>query len=117
MHQREHYNVSTIREPNVASDLLTDRRSSENFITVIPDKVPNQADSGEIKKHSVILDGHRTSVSLEDAFWTDLKRFAANCGITINQLVTEIDRNRTGNLSSAIRIYVLQQYRELATIV
>ena len=101
----------------MASDLLTDRRTSENFTTVIPDKVPNQADSGEIKKHSVILDGHRTSVSLEDAFWTDLKRFAANYGITINQLVTEIDRNRSGNLSSAIRIYVLQQYRELATIV
>ena len=56
-------------------------------------------------------------MSLEDAFWNDLKRFAANCGITINQLVTEIDRNRTGNLSSAIRIYVLQQYRDLATIV
>ena len=58
----------------------------------------------------------RTSVSLENAFWTDLKGFAANRRITVNQLITEIDRERTGNLSSAIRIYVLKQYHKPATI-
>jgi len=100
----------------VASDLWTDRRTAENIVTVVPNKTPNQIDPGEIKKRSVILDGHRTSVSLENAFWTDLKRFAANRGITVNQLVTEIDRDRTGNLSSAIRVYVLQQYRDPVTI-
>tara|TARA_B100000405_G_scaffold88617_1_gene61479 strand:- start:300 stop:539 length:240 start_codon:yes stop_codon:yes gene_type:complete len=76
----------------------------------------NQIDLSEIKKHSVILDGHRTSVSVENAFWTDLKRFADNRRITVNQLVTEIDRDRKGNLSSAIRVYVLQQYHKPATI-
>ncbi len=85
-------------------------------MTAAPNPAPQQVDPGEIKKRSVILDGHRTSVSLENAFWTDLKGFAANRGITVNQPVTEIDRDRTGNLSSPIRVYVLQQYREPLTL-
>ncbi len=62
---------------------------------------------GAMKKRSVIIDGHRTSVSLENAFWGALKKMAAKKGITVNQLVTEIDRDRSGNLSSAIRVHVL----------
>ena len=88
----------------------------ENCVTIVSNKMPNQIDPSEIRKRSVILDGHRTSVSLENAFWPDLKGFAANRRITVNQLITEIDRERTGNLSSAIRIYVLKQYHKPATI-
>ena len=62
---------------------------------------------GAMKKRSVVIAGHRTSVSLENAFWVELKKIAASKAQTVNQLVTDIDRNREGNLSSAIRVYVL----------
>ena len=60
-------------------------------------------------KRSVTLDGHRTSVSLEDEFWRALQRVAAARGVSVNRLIAEIDRDRQGgNLSSAIRRHVLQ---------
>lgn len=62
---------------------------------------------GVMKKRSVVIDGHRTSVSLENAFWNALRLLALQKGLTVNQLVTQIDRDRDGNLSSAIRVYVL----------
>ena len=65
-------------------------------------------DPSRIRKRSVTLSGHRTSVSLEEAFWDALVRIAARDGRSINNLVADIDRNRTGNLSSALRIHVLQ---------
>ena len=61
-----------------------------------------------IKKRSVIIAGHKTSVSLEAAFWDALKGIARARGCTINDLVAEIDGGRTGNLSSAIRVFVLK---------
>ncbi|MPY76528.1 MAG: aryl-sulfate sulfotransferase [Alphaproteobacteria bacterium] len=60
-----------------------------------------------MKKRSVVITGHRTSVSLENAFWDALKAIAGRRNFTVNQLVTEIDKQRDGNLSSAIRVYVL----------
>lgn len=66
---------------------------------------------GAMKKRSVVIAGHRTSVSLENAFWGALKVLAAQRALTVNQLVTEIDRQRDGNLSSAIRVYVLLSMR------
>lgn len=65
-----------------------------------------------VKKRSVVVAGHRTSVSLELAFWEALRELAAVRGRTINQLVSEIDSGRTGNLSSAIRVYVLTALRQ-----
>ena len=65
-----------------------------------------------VKKRSVVVAGHRTSVSLEFAFWDTLRELAAARGRTINQLVSEIDTGRTGNLSSAIRVYVLNALRQ-----
>lgn len=65
------------------------------------------AEAAEIKKRSVVIAGHRTSISLENAFWDALRDLAAARDLSVNQLVTEIDRNRRGNLSSAIRTYVL----------
>ena len=63
-------------------------------------------------KHSIVIDGHKTSVSLEDAFWSDLKKIAKAQGVTLSTMVAEIDKTRQrGNLSSAIRLYVLDQIR------
>lgn len=64
-------------------------------------------DPSKIKKRSVVIAGHRTSVSLENIFWERLRDLAANRNLSVNQLVSEIDGKRTGNLSSAIRTYVL----------
>ena len=61
-----------------------------------------------IRKRSVVVEGHATSVSLEAEFWEALTALARRRGATINQLVAEIDRGRQGNLSSAIRVFVLR---------
>lgn len=61
-------------------------------------------------KHSVTLNGHRTSISLEDDFWRAFREIAAEKGISINALVAEIDVDRGTDmgLASAIRLYVLR---------
>jgi len=64
-----------------------------------------------IVKRSVVIAGHRTSVSLEEAFWQELKLLADRRGISLNQLVGEIDDRRQGNLSSALRLHVLESLR------
>ena len=62
-----------------------------------------------IVKRSIIIDGHKTSVSLEDAFWRDLKDIAHAQSATLSGLVAKIDQTRRqGNLSSAIRLFVLE---------
>jgi len=63
--------------------------------------------SGSLRKRSVTIAGHRTSVSLEAAFWSALKEMAAERGVSLNALIEEIDRGRAGNLSSAVRVFVL----------
>ncbi len=70
--------------------------------------------SGTVKKRSVEIAGHRTSLSLEEAFWRALKRIAARDGVSINRLIERIDRERAGNLSSAVRIYVLERLEDEA---
>jgi predicted DNA-binding ribbon-helix-helix protein len=65
-----------------------------------------------VVKRSIVIDGHKTSVSLEDAFWSDLKEIAHVQGATLSTLVAEIDKTRKqSNLSSAIRLFVLDQIR------
>jgi predicted DNA-binding ribbon-helix-helix protein len=65
-----------------------------------------------VVKRSIVIAGHKTSVSLEDAFWQGLKQIAADRNITLSDLVAEIDGERQqGNLSSAIRLFVLDHYR------
>jgi predicted DNA-binding ribbon-helix-helix protein len=65
-----------------------------------------------ILKRSIIIDGHKTSVSLEGAFWSDLKDIAHSHQATLSKLVSQIDETRQqGNLSSAIRLYVLEHIR------
>ena len=70
--------------------------------------------SGTVKKRSVEIAGHRTSLSLEEAFWRALKRIAAQDSVSINRLIERIDRERAGNLSSAVRIYVLERLEDEA---
>ena len=65
-----------------------------------------------VRKHSVLVAGHATSVSLEEAFWQEFKQLAARRHAPLNHLITEIDRRRHGNLSSAIRVYVLEALRD-----
>jgi predicted DNA-binding ribbon-helix-helix protein len=64
-----------------------------------------------IKKRSVVLAGHRTSISLEAEFWTALRTLATTRGVSVNALVAEIDvardASQPGNLSSALRLFVL----------
>lgn len=66
-------------------------------------------DPARLAKRSVLVAGHHTSLTLEDLFWDRLKEIARTRGQSINSLVTEIDAARTGNLSSALRVFVLQQ--------
>lgn len=69
-----------------------------------------------MRKRSVTIDGHRTSISLEDAFWTELSAIAAARRLSLNALVAEIDRARgtsqNANLSSALRLYVLDDLKK-----
>jgi predicted DNA-binding ribbon-helix-helix protein len=65
-----------------------------------------------IVKRSIVVAGHKTSVSLEDAFWRGLKEVARQRDMTLSELVGTIDSGRQhGNLSSAIRLFVLDHYR------
>ena len=64
-------------------------------------------------KRSIVIAGHKTSVSLEDAFWKGLKEIADRRGVTLSELVATIDSERKhGNLSSGIRLFVLGFYRD-----
>lgn len=65
-----------------------------------------------VAKRSIVVGGHKTSVSLEEAFWSGVKEIADARSMTMSDLVSEIDRSREqGNLSSAIRLKVLAHYR------
>lgn len=66
-------------------------------------------DAAGIRKRSVVVAGHRTSISVENGFWQALLAIAGTRGVSANRLITEIDRSRTGNLSSAIRLFVLAE--------
>ena len=74
------------------------------------------ASDHRLEKHSVAIAGHRTSVTLEAAFWRALKGLAKERGHSLSELIAEIDSARgemdpTPNLSSALRVYVLTQSR------
>jgi predicted DNA-binding ribbon-helix-helix protein len=67
-----------------------------------------------VVKRSIVIAGHKTSVSLEEAFWKGLKEIATSRDLTLSDLVASIDTDRRhGNLSSAIRLFVLDHYRVL----
>ena len=66
-----------------------------------------------VTKRSVVIGGHKTSVSLEEPFWSEVRAIAEAEQITVSNLLRRIDRERSNaNLSSAIRVYVLEHVRE-----
>ena len=68
-----------------------------------------------VTKRSVVIGGHKTSVSLEEPFWSEVRSIATGEQITVSSLLRRIDRERSNaNLSSAIRVYVLEHVRERA---
>ena len=70
-----------------------------------------------VVKRSIVIASHKTSVSLEEAFWKGLKDIALSQHMTLSELVESIDKNRKqGNLSSAIRLHVLDYYRSHAVM-
>ncbi len=71
-----------------------------------------------MNKRSVSIRGHRTSFSLEDEFWSELKQLAEARQISVAQLVTQVDlrRQETENLSSALRLFVLRQLKSKLTV-
>jgi predicted DNA-binding ribbon-helix-helix protein len=72
-----------------------------------------RAVKSSVSKRSIVIAGHKTSVSIEDAFWNGLKEIAAERDMTLAELVATIDSNRNhSNLSSAIRLFVLGVYRD-----
>jgi predicted DNA-binding ribbon-helix-helix protein len=65
-----------------------------------------------VVKRSIVIAGHKTSVSLEDAFWRGLKEIATSRDLTLSKMVSAIDGKRAqSNLSSALRLFVLDHYR------
>ena len=68
-----------------------------------------------VLKRSIVLRGHKTSTSLEDPFWYGLKEIADKRGIALGELLAEVDSQRAGlNLSSALRLYVLDHFQRSA---
>ena len=68
-----------------------------------------------VTKRSVVIGGHKTSVSLEEPFWAEVRTIATAEQITVSSLLRRIDRERSNaNLSSAIRVYVLEHVRDRA---
>ena len=67
-----------------------------------------------MKKRSVSIRGHRTSLSLEDVFWDELAQIAKERGQSVAGLITEIDRTRETGLSSAVRLHVVQALKQKA---
>jgi predicted DNA-binding ribbon-helix-helix protein len=68
-----------------------------------------------VVKRSIVIGGHKTSVSLEDEFWNGLKQVAASRSLTLSELVGTIDLNRkNANLSSTLRLFLLDHYRTQA---
>jgi len=67
--------------------------------------------TNDIKKRSVVIAGHATSLSLEAEFWAALRAIARGRGLSLNRLVAGVDAGRRGNLSSALRLFVLDCYR------
>jgi len=65
--------------------------------------------SEQLRRRSVTIAGHRTSVSLEDPFWDQLKGIAAERNLSIANIVAEVDKGRQSNLSSALRVFVLKE--------
>ena len=99
---------------------LTTRCTCTLYVYLYPPTLPYEGDYGgpngeskmgpsKIKKRSIIVNGHKTSVSLEDEFWDELRGLAAEQRVPVTALVNEIDQVPGRNLSSAIRVFLLMR--------
>ena len=74
----------------------------------------------QVVKRSIVIGGHKTSVRLEESFWNALKEIAASKEVTLSDLVTRLNDDRTArqrvNLSSAIRLFVFDHHRRMAEL-
>lgn len=95
--------------------LSRDLESARNGAPLRPiQKLSDPQNSGYLRsrvlKRSIVVGRHKTSVSLEDVFWQELRQIAHDLGLHLSQLVARIDADRQhGNLSSAIRLFVFEQ--------
>jgi predicted DNA-binding ribbon-helix-helix protein len=99
MSQRHKYNELSNPELNTQPGVVTsrDQRAGEGHL------------KSRVVKRSLVVGGHKTSVSLEDAFWIELRAIAQKLGVHLSQLVGSIDLERQhSNLSSAIRLFVFE---------
>lgn len=67
--------------------------------------------NGGLRKRSVVIAGHATSLTLEEPFWQDLREVARRRGWSMTAVISAVDAGRNGNLSSALRLFVLDCYR------
>lgn len=99
-------------------DVLCKKRvaTSPIVISIVTDLEVERPMKSPVVKRSIVIAGHKTSVSLEDAFWKGLKEIADAREMTLSELVASIDTDRKhGNLSSAIRLFVLDHFRSQLT--
>jgi predicted DNA-binding ribbon-helix-helix protein len=81
-------------------------------VAISTGSIPEGPMKSSVVKRSIVIAGHKTSVSLEDAFWRGLREIAGDRDMTLSDLVAAINgERRHGNLSSAIRLYVLDHYQ------
>lgn len=82
--------------------------SAPPVFTALTDEKAPSGDPGTLRKHSMTIDGHQTSITVENAFWWRLRAIARAKNVSLNTLVGEIDHAREGTLSSAVRVFVLE---------
>jgi predicted DNA-binding ribbon-helix-helix protein len=86
-------------------------------MSLTPEQSSQYRPTRGVLKRSIVVAGHKTSISLEDAFWVALRSIAHARGITLSTLVADIDAKREhANLSSAIRLFVLDYYQKQADV-
>jgi predicted DNA-binding ribbon-helix-helix protein len=67
--------------------------------------------NSRVKKRSIVIGSFKTSISLEDIFWTSLRQIARERATTVSEIVRMLDASRDGNLSSTVRVFILDHYR------
>jgi predicted DNA-binding ribbon-helix-helix protein len=94
-----------------------DYNNTDSALSLVPiyeaSKGTEPMEKSQVIKRSIVIGGHKTSVSLEDPFWKSLKEIASKRRQSLSELVGGLDAERTfGNLSSAVRLFVLSHYQE-----
>ena len=104
--------ISTLAEMQASGGHMTTNDKSVGHLKTTDDNLDDARGKSRVIKRSIVIGHHRTSVSLEDVFWKEFRSAALERNVPLSQLVDEIDFERThSNLSSAIRLFVLECYR------